>query len=141
MTITATAPLTELDVMRESGLPGPLIRDLLPRLKSDTAYHTSAPAYSAESVDRACIARDMIAAGIRYDLVRFCAKEPISGDELADMRARWAQVRRRFPQQPTGPQPAATIRERLNTRLSLAASAAALLIIELGMSVGYVVGS
>ncbi|MFV8233992.1 hypothetical protein [Mycolicibacterium fortuitum] len=140
MTITATAPLTELDVMRKSGLPGPLIRDLLPRLESDMAYHTSAPVYGAESVDRACIARDMIAAGIRYDLVRFCAKEPISVDELADVRARWAQVRKKFPQQPGPPQLTATMRERLNPRLSLAVSAAALLIIELGTSIGYVIG-
>lgn len=140
MTITATAPLTELDVIRESGLPGPLIRDLLPRLESDMAYHTNAPVYSAESVDRACIARDMIAAGIRYDLVRFCAKEPISGDDLADMRARWAQVRKKFPQQPSRPL-TATIRERLSPQLALAISAAALLIVELGMSIGYVIGN
>lgn len=57
------------------------------------------------SGDRACVAGDIIAASIRHDLVRFCARKLISRDDFAESRQWWAPVSQRFSQQPTKDHP------------------------------------
>ncbi|WP_139803391.1 hypothetical protein [Mycobacterium avium] len=98
--ISAESPapwLSEQEVAARSGLPGPLVAELLPRLPTpgDIAYDRTAALYTADSVLKAQIATCMLEFGVRYRYIRAAMFEPLSTAELEEVLGMWRKRRRR----------------------------------------------
>ena len=74
--------ICEKDIVRLTGLPGPLVSELLPRLPSLDDYSTAAAVYHPDSIYRAQIAVSLLHAGIRMPLIRASVSEPLSHEDL-----------------------------------------------------------
>ena len=61
-----------------SGLPRPLVFDLLPRLPSAQAYSPAAELYDADSIYRARIAVQMLRVGLRLNDIRAALAQPMA---------------------------------------------------------------
>src|SRR5690625_409023 len=75
--MTTTAQLSELDVARLSGLPGPLVHELVPHEPPDTDdYHCGAKVYPQGSVELAKAAGDLLSHGVRFPVIRAVMQHP-----------------------------------------------------------------
>jgi hypothetical protein len=88
--------LNEREVAARSGLPGPLVAELLPQLPvpPGIAYDRTAALYTADSVIKAQIAVYMLAAGIRCRYIRAAMFEPASPAQLERDHVLWRKTSR-----------------------------------------------
>jgi hypothetical protein len=88
---TETRWLTERDIARLSGLPGPLIAELIPHLPTPDAggYSTDAEVYTEDSVHRARLAAMLLRSGIRLRYIRIAMDQPQTSEQLKDACERW----------------------------------------------------
>ncbi|MDX1886837.1 hypothetical protein [Mycolicibacterium sp. 120270] len=101
--------LCERDVAQRSGLPGPLVADLLPRLPTpiDVDYTDTAQVYDEDSAYRARLAVHMLHNGIRLRFIRLAVREPMTLAELKRACQQWATMptKAHQPVQPLGALP------------------------------------
>jgi hypothetical protein len=96
--------LCESDVAHRSGLPGPLVEELIPRLPTPLGVdYNGAEVYDEDSVYRARLAVLMLSRGIRLRFVRLAMGNPMTLAELKQACQRWAAIpeKAQVPQQPT----------------------------------------
>jgi hypothetical protein len=86
----------EDEVATLSGLPGPLVSELLPRQpgSTDRAYDRGAEVYTAESVLQARIAVCMLDHGVRYCYIRAAMRNPHSAADLDATLKVWRQYQK-----------------------------------------------
>ncbi|EUA17281.1 MULTISPECIES: hypothetical protein [Mycobacterium] len=90
----SVAWLSEVEVAARSGLPGPLVAELLPQLPTppQIGYDRTAAVYTADAVLKAQIAVLILDFGIRYRYVRAAVLQPRSTAQLRESLEVWQQL-------------------------------------------------
>lgn len=106
---TETRWLNERDISRLSGLPGPLVAELVPHLPTPEVggYSTDAEVYTEDSVHRARLAALLLRCGIRLRYIRMAMDPAQTSEQLKDACERW-ELLESTPKQPTPQLPAPT---------------------------------
>lgn len=87
--------LNEWEVAELSGLPGPLVAELLPHLPTLQDYCTHAELYDADSVYKARMAVLMMRCGIRMRYIRAAMAAPVAREHTAWCARQWEALARR----------------------------------------------
>lgn len=89
--MTETRWFTERDISHLSGLPGPLVAELLPRPPAPDAagYTAVAEVYDEASIYRARLALMLLRAGIRLRYIRLVMHQPQTTEQLKDACEQW----------------------------------------------------
>jgi hypothetical protein len=87
--------LNEWAVAELSGLPGPLVAELLPCLPTLQDYCAHNELYDADSVYKARMAVLMMRCGIRMSYIRAAMAEPVAREDMAWCSRQWEALDRR----------------------------------------------
>jgi len=120
------------ETSRLSGLPGPLVHELIaPQPAHDDRYHRQAEVYTEHSVRQAEAAVELLAAGIRFPLIRAALDDPAT---IAALERPTPPLRPPHTTSPWWKTPG-------YTRGVLTGSLAAMLIICAGTAIGILLGA
>lgn len=124
---------SELDIVAKTGLPGPLIADLLPRLPTPSGvYSNCAQVYDTDSVQRARLVLQMLRVGVRLRFIRMVMAQPMTADQITDGIAEWAAL----PDHHTAPAPVTPRLSQHQILVIVAIALAAVSVLILGVDAG-----
>ena len=84
---------SELDIVAKTGLPGPLVADLLPRLPTPPGgYSNRAQVYDPDSIQRALLVIQMLRVGIRLRFIHMVMAHPMTAEQITDGIAEWTAL-------------------------------------------------
>lgn len=123
----------ESDIVAHTGLPGPLVAELLPRLPTlPGEYNTAAKVYDADTFDRALLVTQMLRAGVRLRFIRIAIAQPMTADQLSASIAEWTA--------PQTPAPAASHPWQSQAQTVITIALFALSALLLGIAAGIALG-